>query len=68
MGLEDGHHQSMAASGSVVTSAGLVFAFTMISFAVSDLHVPGQVARLGLADEVSAVHHNRSRAAGSGGR
>jgi RND superfamily putative drug exporter len=33
----------MGGTGSVVTSAGLVFAFTMISMAVSELTVIGQV-------------------------
>jgi RND superfamily putative drug exporter len=33
----------MAGTGSVVTSAGLVFAFTMMSMSVSDLRVVGQV-------------------------
>jgi RND superfamily putative drug exporter len=33
----------MAGSGSVVTSAGLVFAFTMASLAISPLRVGGQV-------------------------
>ncbi len=33
----------MAGTGSVVTSAGLVFAATMTSFVVSDLKVTGQV-------------------------
>ena len=33
----------MAGSGSVVTSAGLVFAFTMATMAVSDLRVIAQV-------------------------
>ncbi|TDH48347.1 hypothetical protein E2F47_24025, partial [Mycobacterium eburneum] len=42
-GLKTGIIRSMAGTGSVVTSAGLVFAFTMMSFAVSDLRVMGQV-------------------------
>ena len=42
-GLKTGIIRSMGGTGSVVTSAGLVFAFTMISFAVSDLRVLGQV-------------------------
>ena len=42
-GLKTGIIRSMAGTGSVVTSAGLVFAFTMASFAVSDLVVMGQV-------------------------
>lgn len=33
----------MGGSGSVVTAAGLVFAFTMMSFAVSELTVMAQV-------------------------
>jgi RND superfamily putative drug exporter len=33
----------MGGTGSVVTSAGLVFAFTMMSMAVSELAVIGQV-------------------------
>jgi RND superfamily putative drug exporter len=33
----------MAGTGAVVTSAGLVFAFTMMSMMVSDLVVAGQV-------------------------
>ena len=35
--------RSMAGSGSVVTAAGLVFAFTMASFIFSDLRVLGQI-------------------------
>ena len=35
--------RAIAGSGSVVTSAGLVFAFTMMSFAISDLKVMAQV-------------------------
>ncbi|MGV9796493.1 MMPL/RND family transporter [Mycobacterium sp. NPDC003449] len=42
-GLKTGIIRSMAGTGSVVTAAGLVFAFTMISMAVSDLIVIGQV-------------------------
>lgn len=42
-GLKTGIIRSMAGTGSVVTSAGLVFAFTMMSFAISDLRVIGQV-------------------------
>ena len=42
-GLNTGIIRSMAGTGSVVTAAGLVFAFTMISMAVSDLTVIGQV-------------------------
>jgi putative drug exporter of the RND superfamily len=36
-GLRVGIIRAMSGSGSVVTSAGLVFAFTMASFAVGDL-------------------------------
>ena len=42
-GLKTGIIRSMAGTGSVVTSAGLVFAFTMSSFIFSDLKVTGQV-------------------------
>jgi putative drug exporter of the RND superfamily len=42
-GLNTGIIRSMAGSGSVVTSAGLVFAFTMGSMAISPLRVGGQV-------------------------
>ena len=42
-GLNTGIIRSMAGSGSVVTSAGLVFAFTMGSMAISPLKVGGQV-------------------------
>jgi putative drug exporter of the RND superfamily len=42
-GLNTGTIRSMAGTGSVVTSAGLVFAFTMMAMAVSDLTVIGQV-------------------------
>jgi RND superfamily putative drug exporter len=42
-GLKTGIIRSMGGTGSVVTSAGLVFAFTMISMAVSELTVIGQV-------------------------
>ena len=42
-GLHTGIIRSMGGTGSVVTSAGLVFAFTMMSMAVSDLVVIGQV-------------------------
>jgi putative drug exporter of the RND superfamily len=40
--LRTGIIRAMGGSGSVVTSAGLVFAFTMMSMAVSDLRVIGQ--------------------------
>ena len=42
-GLKTGIIRSMAGTGSVVTSAGLVFAFTMMTFAISDLRVMAQV-------------------------
>ncbi len=42
-GINTGIIRSMAGTGSVVTSAGLVFAFTMASMIVSDLRVAGQV-------------------------
>lgn len=42
-GLKTGIIRAMAGTGSVVTSAGLVFAFTMASFAFSDLTVMAQV-------------------------
>ncbi|MDT5336213.1 MAG: putative drug exporter of the superfamily, partial [Mycobacterium sp.] len=42
-GLKTGIIRSMAGTGSVVTSAGLVFAATMATFAFSDLKVMGQV-------------------------
>jgi putative drug exporter of the RND superfamily len=42
-GLKTGIIRAMAGSGSVVTSAGLVFAATMASFIVSDLRILGQV-------------------------
>ncbi|WP_099024217.1 MMPL/RND family transporter [Mycolicibacterium palauense] len=42
-GLNTGIIRAMGGSGSVVTSAGLVFAFTMMSMAVSELAVIGQV-------------------------
>ncbi|BBX08658.1 RND family transporter [Mycolicibacterium aichiense] len=42
-GLNTGIIRAMAGSGSVVTSAGLVFAATMASMAISDLRVAGQV-------------------------
>jgi RND superfamily putative drug exporter len=41
-GLKTGIIRAMAGSGAVVTSAGLVFAFTMASFAFSDLRIIGQ--------------------------
>jgi len=42
-GIKTGIIRSMAGTGAVVTSAGLVFAFTMMSMVVSDLIVAGQV-------------------------
>jgi putative drug exporter of the RND superfamily len=42
-GLNTGIIRSMGGTGSVVTSAGLVFAFTMMSMAVSSLTIIGQV-------------------------
>jgi putative drug exporter of the RND superfamily len=42
-GLNTGIIRAMAGSGSVVTSAGLVFAATMASFVFSDLRAIGQV-------------------------
>jgi RND superfamily putative drug exporter len=42
-GINTGIIRSMAGSGSVVTSAGLVFAFTMGSMVISELRVAGQV-------------------------
>ncbi len=42
-GINTGIIRSMAGSGSVVTAAGLVFAFTMASFIISDLRVLGQI-------------------------
>ncbi|MFN3003892.1 RND family transporter [Mycolicibacterium wolinskyi] len=42
-GLNTGMIRAMGGSGSVVTAAGLVFAFTMMSMAVSELAIIGQV-------------------------
>jgi RND superfamily putative drug exporter len=42
-GLNTGIIRAMAGSGSVVTSAGLVFAATMASFVFADLRVLGQI-------------------------
>ena len=42
-GLKTGIIRAMGGSGAVVTSAGLVFAFTMMSMVVSDLRVVGQM-------------------------
>jgi RND superfamily putative drug exporter len=41
--LKTGIIRAMAGTGSVVTSAGLLFAATMATFAFSDLKVMGQV-------------------------
>jgi len=43
VGINTGIIRAMGGSGSVVTSAGLVFAFTMMSMAVSELVIIGQV-------------------------
>jgi RND superfamily putative drug exporter len=42
-GMRTGLIRTMGGSGSVVTIAGLVFAFTMMTMAVSDLTIMGQV-------------------------
>jgi RND superfamily putative drug exporter len=42
-GLNTGIIRAMGGTGKVVTSAGLVFAFTMGSIVVSDLRIIGQV-------------------------
>ncbi|MDH6243191.1 RND family transporter [Mycobacterium sp. OTB74] len=42
-GIKTGIIRSMAGTGAVVTSAGLVFAFTMLSFGLSALVILGQV-------------------------
>jgi putative drug exporter of the RND superfamily len=42
-GLRTGIIRAMGGSGKVVTAAGLVFAFTMMSMVVSDLRIIGQV-------------------------
>lgn len=42
-GLHTGMIRAMGGSGSVVTAAGLVFAFTMMTMAISELRVVGQV-------------------------
>jgi putative drug exporter of the RND superfamily len=42
-GINTGIIRAMGGTGSVVTSAGLVFAFTMMSMLVSDLRIVGQV-------------------------
>jgi RND superfamily putative drug exporter len=41
-GIRTGIIRSIGGTGSVVTAAGLVFAFTMMSMAVSDLYSIGQ--------------------------
>ena len=54
-GLKTGIIRAMAGTGSVVTAAGLVFAFTMCAFMFSDLQVLGQIGTtIGLG---SAVRH-----------
>lgn len=42
-GLKTGIIRAMGGAGSVVTAAGLVFAFTMTSMVVSDLRTIGQI-------------------------
>src|SRR5271168_523636 len=42
-GIKTGIIRAMAGTGKVVTNAGLVFAFTMMAMAVSDLRIIGQV-------------------------
>jgi RND superfamily putative drug exporter len=42
-GINTGIIRAMSGTGKVVTSAGLVFAFTMMSMVVSDLRIIGQV-------------------------
>ncbi len=42
-GLKTGLIRAMGATGGVVTAAGMVFAFTMISMIVSDLRSVGQI-------------------------
>ncbi len=42
-GINTGIIRAMGSTGKVVTSAGLVFAFTMASMVVSDLRIIGQV-------------------------
>jgi RND superfamily putative drug exporter len=42
-GINTGIIRAMGGTGKVVTSAGLVFAFTMGSMAVSDLRIIGQI-------------------------
>jgi RND superfamily putative drug exporter len=45
-GINTGIIRSMAGTGAVVTSAGLVFAFTMMSMIVSDLVIAGQTGTM----------------------
>ena len=42
-GLNTGLVRALGSTGSVVTSAGLVFAFTMLAMLISDLRTIGQV-------------------------
>ena len=42
-GINTGIIRAMGGTGRVVTAAGLVFAFTMMSMVVSDLRIIGQV-------------------------
>ncbi len=42
-GINTGIIRAMAGTGAVVTSAGLVFAFTLSSMAISELRTVGQV-------------------------
>jgi putative drug exporter of the RND superfamily len=42
-GLNTGIIRAMGATGRVVTAAGLVFAFTMMSMIVSDIRIVGQL-------------------------
>jgi RND superfamily putative drug exporter len=76
-GLNTGIIRAMVGTGSVVTSAGLVFAFTMMSMAVSKLIVIGQVGTtigLGLLFDTLVVRSLMTPSiaallgAGSGGR
>jgi hypothetical protein len=76
-GINTGIIRSMAGSGSVVTAAGLVFAFTMASFIFSDLRVLGQIGTtiaLGLMFDTLIVRSFMTRPSprcsdgGSGGR
>jgi RND superfamily putative drug exporter len=57
-GINTGIIRAMGGTGKVVTSAGLVFAFTMASMVVSDLRAVGQVGTtigLGLLFDTSVV-------------